>query len=229
MSTSGLDSRVAGVLSRAKALPDDVAGLLAEVERALADTERELAQATAQALDPTSTSAVIASARGVTFDAQFRLQRLVAARDRLVEKHAAAVERVEAERRAAAHAGLVAERDRVSEKLEETYARAAGEIANVLDEAVQVNRDIAAWNTQAAGSRIDELPPLHKGVRLPALRSGEAAFWPPVERLDTAAMVPEQLRLLAEARAKAAKESAEVRALWDRAARLNPQRRRVPV
>ena len=57
----------------------------------------ELAQANAQALDPTSTSAVIASARGVTFDAEFRLQRLVVARDRLVEKHAAAVERVEQE------------------------------------------------------------------------------------------------------------------------------------
>ena len=52
------------------ALPDDIAALLAEAERALADTERELAQANAQALDPTSTSAVIASARGVTFDAR---------------------------------------------------------------------------------------------------------------------------------------------------------------
>ena len=80
MSATDLDSRVAGALQRAKPLPADVEVPLAQVEAALADTERELAQANAQALDPTSTSAVIASARGVTFDAQFRLQRLVVAR-----------------------------------------------------------------------------------------------------------------------------------------------------
>ena len=50
MSVADLDSRVAGVLQRAKASPDDVAALLAEAERALADTEQELAQANAPGL-----------------------------------------------------------------------------------------------------------------------------------------------------------------------------------
>ena len=130
--TDHLDSRVAGALQRAKPLPADVEVLLAQVEAALADTERELAQANAQALDPTSTSAVIASARGVTFDAQFRLQRLVVARDRLVEKLASATERVEKEAREREHAEISAERDAVTERLLEVYRRAAGEIADAL-------------------------------------------------------------------------------------------------
>ena len=40
MSATDLDSRIAGVLSRTKALPDDVAALLAEVEAALTEGRR---------------------------------------------------------------------------------------------------------------------------------------------------------------------------------------------
>ena len=74
MSATDLDSRIAGVLSRAKASPDDVAALLAEVEAALAKTERGAGAVHAlRRLDPTSTSAVIAVGAGArTFDAEFR-------------------------------------------------------------------------------------------------------------------------------------------------------------
>ena len=88
MSAGDLDSRIAGVLQRAKALPDDVAALLAEVETALTKVGDELSRARAEAFDPLSTTAVIASARGTIFESEFRLQRLVEARDRLGEKHA---------------------------------------------------------------------------------------------------------------------------------------------
>ena len=40
MSATDLDSRIAGVLSRSKALPDDVAALLAEVEAAVTEGRR---------------------------------------------------------------------------------------------------------------------------------------------------------------------------------------------
>ena len=88
MSATDLDSRIAGVLSRTKALPDDVAALLAEVEAALAKAGDELARARSEAFDPMSTTAVIASARGTIFECEFREARLVVARDRLGEKHA---------------------------------------------------------------------------------------------------------------------------------------------
>jgi hypothetical protein len=228
MSASGLDAKIAALLQQSKPAPADVEVLLAQVEAALADTERELAQATAQALDPTSTSAVIASARGVTFDAQFRLQRLVAARDRLGEKHQSAVERVAKEAREAEYAAISAERDRAAARLSEVYARAAAEIADVLDELVQANRRISAWNG-TGGPIIDELPPVNKGVRLPPLGGpGEASIWPPVQRIDAAALVPVEMMKFAAARGAEAKEAAEVRALWDEAARMHPQRRRLP-
>ena len=111
---------------------------------------------------------MIASARGTIFECEFREARLVVARDRLREKHAAAVERVAKEAREREHAAISAERDAVSERLLETYARAAGEIAEVLAEAVQSTRRVAAWNAQAAGPWIAEPPQLQRGVRLPA-------------------------------------------------------------
>ena len=83
MSASDLDSRIAGVLSRTKALPDDVAALLAEVEAAVTKTDDELSRARTEAFDPMSTTAVIASARGNVFECEFRHGRLVVARDRL--------------------------------------------------------------------------------------------------------------------------------------------------
>jgi hypothetical protein len=146
MSAGDLDSRIAGALQRTKASPDDIAALLAEAERALADTERELAQANAQALDPTSTSAVIASARGVTFDAQFRLQRLVVARDRLREKHAAATERVAKEAREAAHADLVLRRDALAARFESTWREHAEPLAAFLHEIAAIDEEIGTAN-----------------------------------------------------------------------------------
>ena len=220
MSASGLDAKIAALLQQSKPAPADVEVLLAQVEAALADTEQELAQANAQALDPTSTSAVIASARGVTFDAQFRLQRLVAARDRLVEKLASAVERAAKEAREAEYAAISAERDRVSERLLETYARAAAEIADVLAEAVQSTRRVQTWNASGVGPWIAEPPQLQRGVRLPPERIGEAAFWPPLERLDVAAMVPTEMAKREAAIASEAAEATRIASRLEEANRL---------
>ena len=56
------------------------------------------------------------------FEAEFRHGRLVVARDRLVEKHASAVERAAKEAREREHAEISAERDAVTERLLEVYA-----------------------------------------------------------------------------------------------------------
>ena len=64
MSATDLDGRIAGVLQRTKALPDDVAALLAEVEAAVTKTGDELARARTEAFDPMSTTAAVASAQG---------------------------------------------------------------------------------------------------------------------------------------------------------------------
>ena len=45
--------------------------------------------------------------------------------------------------------------------------RAAAEVADVLEEAVQTNRRIGGWNAQALGGRIAELPRTLSGVRCP--------------------------------------------------------------
>ena len=112
-------------------------------------------------------------------------------------------------------------------RLCEVYRRAAGEIADALAAAVQSTRRVAAWNA-SGGPWIPEPPQIHEGARLPALGAGEA-FWPPPDRIDAAALVPVEMMKFAEARAAEAKEAAEARAVWEEAARLHPQRRRVPV
>ena len=81
----------------------------------------------------------------------------------------------------------------MTERLLETYARAAAEIAEVLAEAVQSTRRVAAWNASGVGPWIAEPPQLQRGVRLPPERVGEAAFWPPMEKLDVAAMIPAEM------------------------------------
>ena len=85
--SADLDNRISGILSRKAAAPDDVATLLAELAAALAKATDELSRARAEALDPSSSAALIASARGTTFECEFRQARLVVARDRLGEKH----------------------------------------------------------------------------------------------------------------------------------------------
>ena len=245
MSATDLDGRIAGVLSRSKALPDDVAALLAEVDAAVLKVGDELSRARTEAFDPMSTTAVIASARGTIFECEFRLQRLVEARDRLAEKHAAAVERVEAERRAAAHADLIARRDALAGRFEGVWRDHAEPLAAFLHEVTAVDEEIGTANRLKLGVWIDRTETIarpgvsdldqHKLVsmatRLPpwdhdAHRSGELLWPPQAQRLDPSAMVPEALRQREEAIAAEALEATKVASDLERANQLQKGARR---
>ena len=152
-----------------------------------------------------STTAVIASARGTIFECEFRLQRLVEARDRLAEKHAAAVERVEAERRAAAHADLIARRDALAGRFEGVWRDHAEPLAAFLHEVAAVDEEIGTANRLKLGlwldrtetvarpgvSDLDQHKLVSMATRLPpwdhdAHRSGELLWPPQPQRLDPA-------------------------------------------
>lgn len=228
-SAPDLDGRIIAVLQREGSSPAAILSVIDDAELALVQTRDDLARVREVALNPMTPSSELAEHRARLVELQFTAERLEAGLERLRERHREALERVERERREREYVELTAERDRVFARLEEIYARAAAEIADVLEEAVQVNRRIGGWNAQALGGRIDGLADLYRGVRLPAERAGGEAYWPPADRLDAAAMVPAELMKLSEARAAAARELAEARAAWEEAARLHPQRRRVPV
>ena len=108
----------------------------------------------------------------------------------------------------------------------ETYARAAGEIAEVLAEAVTSTRRVAAWNAQAAGPWIAEPPQLARGVRLPPERVGEAAYWPPLDRLDVAAMVPAEMAKREAAIGAEARKATQIASRLEEANRLSRGARR---
>ena len=164
-------------------------------------------------------NSVIASARGIVFEAEFREARLVVALARLREKHAEAVARVEKEAREREHAEISAERDAVTARLLEVYQRAAAEIAEVLAAAVQSTRRVAAWNA-SGGPWIAEPPQLQRGVRLPPERVGEAAYWPPLQKLDVAAMISPEMAKHEEAIGAEAREATEIASRLEEANRL---------
>ena len=245
MSATDLDGRIAGVLSRSKALPDDVAALLAEVEAAITKAGDELSRARETAFDPLSTTAAVASARGVTFDAEFRHGRLVVARDRLVEKHAAALERVEQERRAAAHAALVARRDELAGRFPDVWASLAVPLSEYLHEVAAIDEEIATSNRLRLGPWLDRTESVarpgvsdldqHKLVsmatRLPpwdhdAHRSGQLLWPPQPERLDPRAMVPAELVKREEAIGAEAREATRIASRLEEANRLSRGARR---
>ncbi len=239
-----LDAKIAALLQQSKPAPADVEVLLAEVERALADTGQELAQATAQALDPASTSALVTSARGAISDAQFREQRLAAAEERLRAKHQAALERVERERQAAAHAAIVERRDALAGRLETVWREHAEPLAEFLRQVAAVDEEIGAANRIRLGQWIDRTETVARGIgemdqhrlvsrgtRVPpwdpeAHKAGHM-LWPPVERIDAAALVPVEMLKFGEARAKEAKEASAARAELEETNRSHPQRRKV--
>jgi hypothetical protein len=81
-----------------------------------------------------------------------------------------------------------------------------------------VERERGAW--------IAEPPQLQRGVRLPAERVGEAAFWPPPERLDVAAMVPPEMAKREAAIASEALEATQIASRLEEANRLSRGARR---
>ena len=82
------------------------------------------------------------------------MRRLVVARDRLGEKHAAALERVEQERRAAAHADLVARRDALAARFEGVWREHAEPLAAFLHEIAAIDEEIGTANRLRLG-RLD--------------------------------------------------------------------------
>jgi hypothetical protein len=179
------------------------------------------------------------------FECEFRHGRLVVARDRLVEKHASAVERVEAERRAAAHADLVARRDELAGRFPDVWASLAVPLSEYLHEVAAIDEEIGTSNRLQLGPWLDRTESIarpgvsdldqHKLVsmatRLPpwdhdAHRSG-ALLWPPQPpKLDVAAMVPEPLRQLDEAISAEAKEATQMASRLEEANRLSRGARR---
>jgi hypothetical protein len=247
MSATDLDGRIAGVLSRMKALPDDVAALLGEVEAALVKVGDELSRARSEAFDPMSSAAVIASARGTIFECEFRHGRLVAARDALGTKHQEAVARVEQERRAAAHADLIARRDELAARFEGVWREHAEPLASYLHEVATVDEEIGTSNRLRLGPWLDRTESVarpgvsdldqHKLVsmatRLPpwdhdAHRSGELLWPPQPARLDPRAMVPAELVKREEAIGAEAAEATRIASRLEEANRLaRGARRRV--
>ena len=165
------------------------------------------------------------------------------ARDRLVEKHAAALERVEQERRAAAHADLVARRDELAARFESTWREHAEPLAAFLHEVAAIDEEIGTSNRLKLGPWIDRVETIarpgvgdvdtHKIVgmhtRIPpwvhdAHRSG-ALLWPPQPEGSTPrAMVPEPLRQREEAIAAEAREATEIASRLEEANRLREER-----
>ena len=227
MSVSDLDSRIAGVLSRTKALPDDVAALLAEVEAALVKATDELARARETALDPTSTSAAIASARGVTSSANSGCSvsswRGIGS-SRSMRRRSSGLRRSVERRRMPTSS---ARRDALAARFPDVWASLAVPLSEYLHEVAAVDEEIATSNRLRLGPWLDRTESVarpgvsdldqHKLVsmatRLPpwdhdAHRSG-ALLWPPQpERLDPRAMVPAELVKRDEAIAAEAKEAA---------------------
>ena len=115
----------------------------------------------------------------------------------------------------------VLERDAVTARLLETYARAAGEIAGVLAAAVQshpagggVERE-SAWRLDRRAAAA----PQRREVAV-ALGAGEAAFWPPLQKLDVPAMISAEMAKREAAIAAEAKEATEIASRLEEANRL---------
>ena len=138
----------------------------------------------------------------------------------LREKLASATERVEKEAHEAEYAAISAERDAVTERLLETYARAAAEIADVARRGGEEHPARRGVERSGVGPWIAEPPGLQRGVRLPPERVGEAAYWPPLEKLDMPVLVPAEMRKREEAIAAEALEATEIASRLEEANRL---------
>ena len=244
MSASDLDSRIAGALQREAALPDDIAALLAEVEAALTKTGDELSRARSEAFDPLSTTAAVASARGVTFDAEFRHGRLVVARDRSARstRRLLTVSSRSVERR----------RMRISLLAVMSLRRASRACGAIMPRCSRAScmrsprstrrsppRIGCGWAVDRPGESVarpgvwdlDQHKIVGMATRFPpwyhdAHRSG-ALLWPPQPpKLNLAAMVPAELRQRDDAIAAEANEATEIASRLEEANRLSRGARR---
>ena len=151
MSATDLDSRIAGVLQRTKALPDDVAALLAEVERALADTERRAGAGARAGLgsDVDLGGDRIGERRNVRrpIPACSVWSWRVIGSSRSTRRRSSASSR-SVERRA--HADLVARRDELAARFESVWREHAEPLAAFLHEIAAIDEEIGTSQPVAA-------------------------------------------------------------------------------
>ncbi len=246
MSSDALDDRIVAVLKRANGSPAAVASVIADAELALPLLREDLARVREVALNPLTPASEVAEHRARVVELRFGAERLEAGLERLRQKHEQALARVEAERRAAAHAAIVARRDELAAKFESVWATLAVPLASFLHEVAAVDGEINAANRLKLGVWIDKVETVARpGVgdidthKLTGMhtrlapwdhdqhRAGELLWPPQPPKLNPAAMVPGPLRQLEEAVAAGAREASAARAQAEAAHRAQPQRRKV--
>lgn len=189
-----LDERISLALTSEMASAD-LAQLLAEIENASADSSRQLEQARETALDPMTAPDEIRGARAAMGDAEFQIDRLARAKDRIATAHKAAIARERDAERDAEYASAKQERDQLAADLAADYPEAANKIQALMKRIVASNARIEAVNATCGGNRLDpveivarpdtrpdktiSVPDLLIGVRLPSFeKSYVSSIWP---------------------------------------------------
>jgi hypothetical protein len=146
--SAALDDRIVAAFSDAGGITAaSVADLITEVEQAAVEAQQISEQARATALDPLTSSSSERAARDRMSDCAFRFDRLMAARSRLDQRRRELEVLEEDDRRAAAYARAVTERDRVAKELAE-YPAIVAKLSKLFAALAASNREVAAVNAQ---------------------------------------------------------------------------------
>jgi hypothetical protein len=203
-----LEARISAALSDAGITSAALAALYNEVATAITAAASAADQAKTRALDPTIADPAAARAR--RDDAVYRLERLRAALPPLQQRYN---EVRLAERRAqwrADYAQIKAKRDATAEKLQAIY-ELTEQLIEVLEEAKQVDEDVARINSTAPNGEHDRLltvecaargvngvgpnglPSLLTDLKLPRWSAPGWAWPPPPPAIDVMQVVPAAL------------------------------------
>lgn len=136
--TETLDNRIAFALT-ANFDSKKLEALIDEVDDASKAAERARAEAEKSALDPATLSDDVDTARTAMADADFRIRRLSAAREKLVPLYKAADDRERQKAQQALIDAALAERDQLVADIAEQYPRAAKTIVDLLNR-IQANQ-----------------------------------------------------------------------------------------
>ena len=246
MSSADLDARIVAVLQRESSSPAAILSVIADAEVALVQARDDLARVRELALNPLTPASELAEHRARAIELQFVIERLEAGLERLRERHEEALARVEAERRTATHADLMARRDALAARFEGVWRDHAEPLASFLHEVAAIDAEVNSANRLKLGPWLDKVETIaragvgdvdtHKLVglhtRVPpwshdAHRRGELMWPPQAPKLDMVALVPQPLRQLEKALAENAREAAQARSDLEEAHRREPQRRKV--
>ena len=150
-----LEQRIAAALGDDAITSTALAALFGEVQTAIADAQASAEAAKTRALDPTIDDP--AAARVQRDDTIYRLERLRAA---LAPLQARYTELRAGERRArwrADYAEVKAKRDATAEKLQAIYTELTEQLIDVLEQAKQVDEEVARINSTAPNGEHDRL------------------------------------------------------------------------